>query len=107
MVTPPGHQSQSPQQPTLEGKNEMDRIQAFCQTKCKKFACAIQQCMERHQYQEKPCWKEIADWDICCDRIKARIGETSTIPSASPSSSFSSSFSSSSFSSSFSSSSPP
>lgn len=35
MVTPPGHQSQSPQQPTLEGKNEMDRIQAFCQTKCK------------------------------------------------------------------------
>jgi hypothetical protein len=35
MVTPPEHQPKPPQRPAEEGKNEMYRVQALCQTKCK------------------------------------------------------------------------
>lgn len=44
----------------------------LCETICKKYACAIQYCLERNQYQERRCWKEIGNWALCCDRIKER-----------------------------------
>ena len=48
------------------------RVGQLCETICKKYACAIQYCLERHQYQEGRCWKEIGNWDMCCDWIKER-----------------------------------
>lgn len=26
------------------------------------------------------CWKEIAYWDICCDKIKAKDGKSVAVP---------------------------
>lgn len=50
----------------------------LCEIRCKKYACAIQYCLERHQYQERRCWKEVGNWNLCCDRIKEREGEART-----------------------------
>lgn len=51
---------------------ERHRLGLLCETRCKKYACAIQLCLERHQYQERRCWKEVGNWNLCCDRVKER-----------------------------------
>ncbi|TFJ87512.1 hypothetical protein NSK_000864 [Nannochloropsis salina CCMP1776] len=61
-------------------KGVSPEIQRLCQSKCKRYACDIQKCLERNSYQEKSCWKEIAYWDICCDKIKAKNGKSVAVP---------------------------
>ncbi|XP_055382254.1 cx9C motif-containing protein 4 [Condylostylus longicornis] len=33
---------------------------------CKKFACRIQSCLEKHKYQESRCLEELEDMRQCC-----------------------------------------
>jgi hypothetical protein len=56
-------------------EEERHRLGKLCESACKKYACAIQYCLERHHYQEKRCWREVGDWNSCCERIKARERE--------------------------------
>lgn len=60
-----------------EAAEERHRLEKLCEARCKKFACAIQYCLERNQYQEKRCWKEVGIWNLCCDRLKEREGAKS------------------------------
>jgi len=53
------------------GAEERHRVGKLCETKCKKYACAIQHCLERRNHQEASCWREVGAWNSCCDRIKA------------------------------------
>ncbi|KAI8071383.1 hypothetical protein BC940DRAFT_294334 [Gongronella butleri] len=43
---------------------------------CQKFACAIQDCLERNKYQEDKCRKQLDALKACCDALLAK-GESS------------------------------
>lgn len=47
---------------------------------CHAYACAIQDCLRRRNYNEKKCRKEIARWKQCLDetRTSATRGSDST-----------------------------
>lgn len=37
---------------------------------CHSYACAIQTCLKRHNYNEKKCEKAIEDWRRCLETAK-------------------------------------
>ncbi|EKU22341.1 hypothetical protein NGA_0450600 [Nannochloropsis gaditana CCMP526] len=42
-------------------KGASPEIQRLCQSKCKRYACDIQKCLERNSYQEKSLLRQRAD----------------------------------------------
>lgn len=41
---------------------------------CQKQACAIQKCLQEHNYQEEACVKFIEEMHKCCDKWKDMSG---------------------------------
>lgn len=37
---------------------------------CHPYACAIQSCLKRKNYDEKKCREEIEKWKECLDRVR-------------------------------------
>ena len=69
---PPLHQDPDPADDAAAAAAERHRVGQLCEVICKKYACAIQYCLERNGYQEGRCWKEVGNWNMCCDRIRER-----------------------------------
>ena len=43
-----------------------------CQRACKKFACDIQWCLSRNNYQQHKCENFVQKWNDCCEKAKKR-----------------------------------
>ena len=51
----------------------------ICQIKCKKFACAIQWCLSRSNYQQSKCVDEVRKWDVCCERARSSTSTSADV----------------------------
>lgn len=69
MANSPPAPPPSPPPPESTSPSDLGKL---CEARCKKYACAIQYCLERNQYQESRCWKEVGGWNMCCERVKER-----------------------------------
>ncbi|OBZ81912.1 Cx9C motif-containing protein 4, mitochondrial [Choanephora cucurbitarum] len=43
---------------------------------CQKFACAIQDCLNKNDYQESRCKRQIEDLRKCCSDLFAKGGKS-------------------------------
>lgn len=66
----------------------VERAEAECEKRCKKHACALQECFDGVLKKTKtatgggivkweaPCQRHAADWNECCDSVKKSLGLT-------------------------------
>ncbi|KAI9473445.1 MAG: hypothetical protein EXX96DRAFT_577970, partial [Benjaminiella poitrasii] len=47
---------------------------------CQKFACAIQDCLTKNNYQESKCTKALEDLKKCCTELIANGGKSVCCP---------------------------
>jgi hypothetical protein len=44
---------------------------------CKRFACAIQACLNKHHFNETKCQKELKEFEECCKNLDRTIPDAS------------------------------
>jgi hypothetical protein len=65
------------QLPSMNKATPVDRDAAsLCDRVCRKAACDIQYCLQRFNYQEAKCRREIDAWAACCDAAKRGVTAT-------------------------------
>ncbi|CAO3652923.1 unnamed protein product [Mucor hiemalis] len=47
---------------------------------CQQFACAIQDCLTKNDYQESKCTKQLANLTQCCKELIANGGKSVCCP---------------------------